>query len=208
MLGLPGDNPQRALYTAKRTIQEMPNGVRIYPVVVLKDTALADYYREGLYKPWTLTETVDMGAQWLAMFSSYNIPVIRLGLQSTESLRNDGELLAGPYHPAYGELVESRLMLEQLKDLICRIEVKVKPHKVKILFNTRDYSKVIGHKRTNSSILKSIFPETYIEFTPNANINNNDLSIETESQTIYLSRQEFLEKYRIKDEDYKNNDTK
>jgi len=199
MLGLPGDNQEKAYYTAKKTIQEKPDGVRIYPAVVLKDTALAEYYSKGLYKPWTLTEAVDMGARWLGLFSYYRITVIRLGLQSTDSLRTEEELLAGPYHPAYGELVESRLMLEQIKEVISRI--RVKPQKIRIVFNSRDHSKVIGHKKANVTILKSIFPETDIEFIPDATVNNNDLLVGSETQTISLSRQEFLEKYRIEDEE-------
>lgn len=196
MLGLPGDNSERARYTAEKTVQVKPDGVRIYPAVVLKDTALAEDYAKGLYKPWNLSEAVEVGARWLGLFSAYNISVIRLGLQANEGLSTNRELIAGPYHPAYGEMVKSRLMLEQLKELLKRNKI-ISP-KIVIKFNSTDYSKVVGHKRTNAVTLKDIYPDLLIEFSPDSNIDKNDLVLEQDNSRIYLSRKEFLDRYRIK----------
>lgn len=195
MLGLPGDDCSTALYTAEQTVWVKPDGVRVYPAVVLKDTALAESYAQGLYEPWTLDEAVKIGARWLGIFSYYRIPVIRMGLQATENLRTDCDLLAGPYHPAYRELVENRLMLEQLIEAISRI--KDKNDRVRIIFDYRDFSKVIGHKKANLNTLRIIFPNTIFEFKPDKIMKKNDIRLEFDGGGFSLTRQEFLEKYRI-----------
>lgn len=195
MLGLPGDDCSTALFTAEQTVRVKPDGIRVYPTVVLKDTALAKSYAQGLYEPWSLDEAVKVGARWLGIFSYYRIPVIRMGLQATENLRTDHDLLAGPYHPAYRELVESRLMLDQLIEAISRI--KDKNDGVRIIFNCRDYSKVIGHKKVNHDTLKAFFPSTVLEFYPDKFMQKNDIRLEFDDGGFCLTRQEFLEKYRI-----------
>ena len=56
MTGLPGDSREKALCTAERIAALCPEGVRIYPVVVVRDTPLYDLYRAGLYSPPDLRE--------------------------------------------------------------------------------------------------------------------------------------------------------
>lgn len=195
MLGLPGDNEETARYTAKSAVQAKPDGVRIYPAVVLKETPLAEAYTQGLYYPWTLDRAVDVGASWLGLFSYYRIPVIRMGLQATENLSTERELLAGPYHPAYRELVESRLMLDQLIDAISKIDPD--QTEIRINFNHRDFSKVIGHKKVNVNKIKTAFPNLRLQFIPDDLIEKNDILLETDTSSVRSRRQEFLEKYRI-----------
>lgn len=47
MTGLPGDTDESCIETAKKIIDLAPNGVRIYPTVIVRDTVLCDMWRAG-----------------------------------------------------------------------------------------------------------------------------------------------------------------
>lgn len=121
MTGLPGDTDEKALETARRLIALRPDGVRIYPTVIVRDTALYDQWRAGLYREHTVEDAVRVCAKLLPLFEAAGIPVIRLGLNPTQEL-SDGAAVAGAYHPALGELVKSRLCLERARALLRGIE--------------------------------------------------------------------------------------
>ncbi len=121
MTGLPGDTDEKALETARRLIALRPDGVRIYPTVIVRDTALYDQWRAGLYREHTVEDAVRVCANLLPLFEAAGIPVIRLGLNPTQEL-SDGAAVAGAYHPALGELVKSRLCLERARVLLRGIE--------------------------------------------------------------------------------------
>lgn len=114
MTGLPGDTPERAARTARALIALKPDGVRIYPAVVLRGTALEAMWRSGQYAAHTVEDAVKVCAELYEMFEEAGIPVIRLGLQSSETLESDAA--AGAYHPALGELVLSRVLFKRAVD--------------------------------------------------------------------------------------------
>ncbi len=205
MLGLPGDNRETAFVTAQRTIGLKPDSVRIYPTVVIKNTLLEKWHKEGSYQPWTLEQAIGTGAEWLGLFSFYKIPVIRMGLQATESLTPEQELVAGPYHPAFGELVESALMLQHMLSLLSVLSPadNAEPawQELMIYFHPLDYSKVVGQKRTNIEYLKKRFSIGSIRLCPDDQLGRGDLRIKTDSQDLSKTRQEYLQKYRIKEWD-------
>ena len=195
MPGLPGDSRAYAQLTANRVVQLAPDGVRIYPTLVMKGTALETWYKEGLYQPWSLDEAVEIGAEWLGIFSAYKIKVIRLGLQATDNLSPEADFLAGPYHPAYGELVKSRLFLEQLTTILDSLEDSSGP--LTIYCNPRDYSKVTGQRSINVRKLTQTYNISRINIKADPDLSPMDLRIATLDETKALSRQEFLKKYRI-----------
>ncbi len=111
MTGLPGDEDgQASISTARRIIELRPDGVRIYPTVIVADTPLYDLWRAGAYKEHTVEAAVDLCARLVPLFERTGIPIIRLGLNPTEEL-SAGAAAAGAYHPALGELVRSRIFL-------------------------------------------------------------------------------------------------
>ena len=195
MLGLPGDTPEKAWQTALRTVRAAPDGVRIYPALILKGSALARWYEEGEYRPWSLEQAVEAGAGWLALFSAHGIKVIRMGLQAAENLCPEHDLIGGPYHPAYGELVESRLMLKQLQAVLDNLDHGGK--EVVISFNPRDCSKVTGQKKYNMREITGKYGLGRVVLEPDEKIAGNDLVIKAGTITVGLPRKEFLEKYRI-----------
>lgn len=83
MTGLPGDTDEGAYRTARALADLQPDTVRIYPTVVMRDTALECWYREGRYTPPTLEAAAALCARLLSFFEAERrIPVIRLGLHA------------------------------------------------------------------------------------------------------------------------------
>ncbi len=153
MTGLPGDTDAGCVETAKRIIALSPDGVRIYPTVIVRDTVLCDLWRAGAYREHTVEDAVRVCAQIVPLFDAAGIPIIRMGLNPTEEL-SGGDALGGAYHPALGELVRSRLMLEKAREKLTGIP---SGSSVLLLVNRSDVSKMAGQHRCNIESLKREF---------------------------------------------------
>ena len=145
MTGLPGDSDAGARRTAERLAALMPDCVRIYPTLALKNTALGEAYLRGEYRPETLEEAVSLCAELLGFFEGHGIPVIRLGLHASPELERG--LLAGPWHPAFRELCESRRFFQKVSEELCRRGCPAEP--VAILVHPTFLSRAVGQKREN-----------------------------------------------------------
>ena len=91
--------------TVEAVIALAPAFVRIYPTLVLAGSPLAADYSAGRYQPPTLDESIDLVARMWLMLMAAGIRVIRMGLQDGPGLADRAQVLAGPYHPAFGEQV-------------------------------------------------------------------------------------------------------
>jgi histone acetyltransferase (RNA polymerase elongator complex component) len=103
MQGLPGADEAEALASARKAIRLRPDFVRLYPTVVLEDTALAHLYRRGDYQPWSLETALSVCQSLKNMFKAAKIPIIKMGLEFSTDERKG--VLAGPYHPRFRELL-------------------------------------------------------------------------------------------------------
>ena len=159
MVGLPESTRIDEINTAKELIKLKPKMVRIYPVLVIKNTQLEKEYLEGKYKPLTVVQAVEICKELVAMFNKKNIEIIRIGLQNTDTITSpneeNSEVVAGPYHPAFRQLVESGLWYDTILSKIKQLNVKVK--KVEVTVNPQDANNVIGHKRENIEKLKEMY---------------------------------------------------
>ena len=147
MTGLYGSTPERDLETARQLIALGPATARIYPTVVLEGTELARLYREGVYRPQTLEEAVELCGDLLPLFEGAGVRVIRVGLHAQEDVQR--RKVAGPYHPALGELAQSRAFL---KGLLPRLE-REGPGAYQVKVNPRSLSVAAGQKRANVEFL-------------------------------------------------------
>jgi len=107
MLGLPGQDEASFKDTVAKGLALKPDIVRLYPLLVIKDTPLATSFTEGKYTPLTLDEAVRECYYAYEAFTKAGITVIRMGLQPDTELMKIGNILAGPFHPSFGELVKS-----------------------------------------------------------------------------------------------------
>lgn len=155
MTGLPGDTKETCLETAEKVIQIAPDIVRIYPVLVIKGTELERQFQNGLYKPQSIEEAVELCAQLLEMYESNHIKVIRIGLQATDQIRDGSgsDVVAGPVHPAFRQLVESRLMLGRIEAAIVK-QGLAGAGRVTIQTGKTNISNVIGQNRSNIQYLQ------------------------------------------------------
>ena len=150
MTGLPGDSPGRCVETARRLIRCRPDGVRIYPTVIVKDTELYELWQAGAYREHTVEDAVSVCARIVPLFERAGIPVIRLGLNPTEEL-SAGAAAAGAYHPALGELVRSRILYDRAAALLrntppgSRVVLAVHPSQI---------SQMTGQHRRNVAALR------------------------------------------------------
>ena len=159
MVGLPDSTRIDEINTAKALIKLKPKMVRIYPVLVVKNTKLEKEYLEGTYEPLPLVQAVETCKELVRMFADKKIEIIRIGLQNTEEISDpenkESEVVAGPYHPAFRQLVESGMWYDAIVGKIKKLNVKVK--EVQVTVNPIDANNVIGHKKENVIKLK----ETY-----------------------------------------------
>lgn len=159
MVGLPESTRIDEINTAKALIKLKPKMVRIYPVLVVKDTKLEKDYKNGIYEPLPLVQAVEICKQLVRIFADKKIDVIRIGLQNTEEITDPqgekSQVVAGPYHPAFRQLVEAGMWYDAIVEKIKKLNVKVK--EVQVTVNPIDANNVIGHKKENVIKLK----ETY-----------------------------------------------
>ena len=159
MVGLPESNRIDEINTAKALIKLKPKMIRIYPVLVIKGTKLEEEYKAGIYEPLSVVQAVETCKQLVRMFTDKNIEVIRVGLQNTDEICNpenkESEVVAGPFHPAFGQLVESSMWYDAIVEKIKKLNAKVK--EVEVTVNPIDANNVIGHKKENVNKLKDTY---------------------------------------------------
>ena len=179
--GLKGETWETILETAIAVVKLEPDFVRIYPVLVIENTELADQYRAGEYKPLCTEQAIKYCSFLKEWFERHTIEVIRTGLQSTEELDSGNSLVAGPYEPAMGELVVN----EQYKH---RIERCINEHieyfidegmlqrnvwgqlntftalNISIFYPRSLTSKVRGLKNRNVLYFKDLYPQCNIHW--------------------------------------------
>lgn len=176
MVGLPGDTPEIALQSAEIAASLKPDVVRIYPTVVLSGTPLAESYLRREYRPMTLEEAVSTVADMMMVFHQARIPVIRIGLQTSETLSAPGAVLAGPWHPAFGHLVTSRIFRNRLTEELDRR--RISGNTLSIAVHPRDISRMRGHRNENMRFLAKRYGLMDILVRPDDRIERNGFAIE------------------------------
>lgn len=166
MTGLPGDTDAGALLTARRLAALNPTGVRIYPTLVLRGSALA---KDETYRPQTLEEAVQLCKALVELFDRAHIPVVKLGLHAEEGYEA-GELVAGPYHPAFRELVHGEIYLERAKEAIAGLSGEVV-----LTVGRGRASQLAGQRGRNRKILAALPKITSINIAEDANITGFDV---------------------------------
>lgn len=159
MVGMPESTELDEINTAKDLIKLKPKMVRIYPVLVIKGTKLEEEYNRGEYTPLTIEQAVQRSKEITYLFRKKHINVIRIGLQNTEEITDPkqagSEVVAGPYHPAFRQLVEASMWYDSIAEKIRKINTKVK--EVELRVNSEDVNNIVGHKRENITKIKEFY---------------------------------------------------
>ncbi|MCK5542360.1 MAG: radical SAM protein [Desulfobacterales bacterium] len=178
MVGLPKENTNQTLQSAKDILNLKPDFLRIYPLIVLKGSLIANWYESGIYKPLKLDECVNLVKKIYMLFNDQNIPIIRMGLQASEMLQDDSSMIAGPWHPAFGHLVLSEIFFDKTKIKIKNKLIKNPDTNVITLkINPSSESKLRGDKNTNIMRLKQIFPKIDFRIDTDTLISKESVSV-------------------------------
>ncbi|MGL4976948.1 MAG: elongator complex protein 3 [Cetobacterium sp.] len=151
MLGLPGSTDESDYLSAVKTVGLEPNIARIYPTLVIKETEMADMFKEGTYTPLTLEEAVKRCKKIYSLLDYNDINIVRVGLQPTDDLNDDENVLGGPFHPAFRELVVGEIYYDFLKSIL-ELEKKLE-----IKTNERNVSRIVGLNKVNKEKLGKDF---------------------------------------------------
>lgn len=152
MVGLPGDSPESSMYTARKIVQLGAADTRIYPTLVIKGTRMERMYREKKYRPLDLSEAVERCADLIPVFEDAGVNILKVGLHPSDGLLSGEELVAGPFHQSFRELVETHIWKKRLEHLTLQpgegIEIKVGPGQI---------NHAIGHRSANRKMLEKVF---------------------------------------------------
>lgn len=177
MPGLPGDSKDGFTETVSSVISLRPAMVRIYPAVVIRGTALERMYREGRHCPLGLEEAIGWCSDACTRFEAEGIPVIRLGLMNSSSLREPGRIIGGPWHEAFGHMVRSRVYLRKISPMFAggrfhgrAVIVKAPPGDVQLLR---------GHKNQGLDWIETCFGARITSIIPDGEIPPGALRVES-----------------------------
>ncbi len=189
MVGLPDSTWIDEMNTAKELAKLKPKIIRIYPVLVIKRTELETEFAKGEYHPITLEQAVERCKELYYFFDKKKITVIRMGLQNTDIISNpenvSSEVVAGPYHEAFGQLVEDSIWYDKILNAIKKVNTKVA--EIEIEVNPENINNVIGHKKENIQKLKELY-EVEVRPKQNFNIKPGDFKV-----NIIKTYKEFLD---------------
>jgi len=149
MPGLPGDSLKLFMDTIADIIALKPDLARIYPAVVIKGTGLSEKFYEGCYKPLELDEAVVWCAEAATKLEERGVKVIRIGLMESLSLSKENNVIAGPYHPAFGHMVRSLQYHKRIEKYLKKSPWK----KGYVLVNKNELALFCGYK--NDGIMRA-----------------------------------------------------
>lgn len=171
MVGLPGDTYEKSIASAKETVTIQPSIARLYPTVIIQDTALYEMYLKGDYKPLSQQDAVRTTKNMYQILKNAGINVIRIGLKSSDYINEDGDTAGGTFHPAFRQLVESEIAKEQLENQLIELlepqqAQKTETYLIRIDFlsNGASFSNMIGNKKSNRIYFEKKYPHVRFRF--------------------------------------------
>ena len=142
--------------TIEGVLKIKPDTIRIYPIVVIEGTKLADYYKKGEYELMPFEDMVSLCVDMMMQFEQSDIRVIKCGLHASDGV--EGERVAGFYHPAFRELCQGEIYKKEILRL-----TGGKAGRYEVLVGKSHISKAVGHKRQNIDFFKNMGIEVSIK---------------------------------------------
>lgn len=184
MLGLPLDSESSLMESTRQIADLNPDFARIYPLVVLKGSLLAQWYHKGEYTPLSLVESVRLAKQMVEIFSGADIPVIRLGLQASDMMDDGSNVIAGPWHPAFGHLVHASLLYDNACGLIDQGPDVLKKGEIILAIHPVSESRLRGDKNNNLEKLHHRYPGTGFSIQQDNSLQPGKIEIRTAKEGL------------------------
>jgi histone acetyltransferase (RNA polymerase elongator complex component) len=144
MVGLPKETHYDLIDSIDLVRNCKPSYVRIYPLLVIQDTPLYDLFVRGEFYPDPLETAVRKASLIYASCWKSNIRVIKMGLTENDILKEN--VIAGPFHPAFGYIVKSEVFRNALEEKCLSVGSK---GPVTVHLNPNDVAHLVGLRRTN-----------------------------------------------------------
>ncbi|MGB7576225.1 MAG: radical SAM protein [Thermodesulfobacteriota bacterium] len=183
MIGLPGDTCDLFLHTLDQVIELQPDFVRIHPTLVLEGAPLEILWRGGRYSPLQLDEAVQWLKKGILRLENSSLSVARIGLQPTKELERD--FLAGPYHPAFRQLVDSAIFFDMATSLL---HVSQKNGQALFFCHPKEVSNLRGQKNENILKLKDRFNLKEIFVQKREDVSRGSLVLQTSTGNVLINR--------------------
>ena len=171
VVGLPESTRIDEINTGKSIIKMKPKMVNITPLLVMKNSELEKEYKQKKYKPLTIVQAVEACKELVELFNTTKIETIGIGYgvfdDNLEQLKIAEQVVDGPFHPSFRQLVETALWYDAIVNKIKQLNVKVM--QVEVTVNLVDVNNVIGYKQDNLKKLKDLYDVDLI-VTANDNI--------------------------------------
>lgn len=184
MIGLPGDDGIASCISADKIITLKPDFIRIYPTLVIKDTELENLYKKKLYTPLSVDQAVNLTLTVYKKFLAADIKVIRIGLQPTDDLSNGCSLEAGPYHPAFRQLVESTLYRDAIDEYLDDFDYV---NDLKLYVPSKEISNAVGLNRSNLNYFEEKYDLSKISVY-SEEIGLNKIKLELNGEKILINK--------------------
>ena len=162
MIGLPGDSLEKCIFSAEETVKIGPQIARLYPTVVISETELYEQYLRGEYTPLTEEEAIVRTKAMYEILDNAGINIIRVGLKSSDIMESQ---LA--FHPAFRQLVESRIARERIESQINDLYPGITDPQCDrwkfcplalVISNEKCYNNMFGHKGANRRYFTENYP--------------------------------------------------
>lgn len=174
MIGLPGDSMETCILSARETVKLHPSLARLYPTIVIDDTALYDQYKRGEYVPLTREEAVERTKEMYKILDAAGITIMRVGLKSTDIIGDGGAINGGTYHPAFRQLVEGAIARERIEPLLRDV---ADGSKVDIFSDPKWFSNMIGNCAENREYFAREYPELDIKYHVDDGLTDGEFAV-------------------------------
>lgn len=171
MLGLPGADVKSDLESARDIVKLKPKYVRIHPTLVLRGTTLEKMYNNGEYKPLDMELAVNLTEKAVRIYRSVGIGVIRIGVHPSELLV--ANIMAGPWHPAFRELVEGKYLMNEASSQL----TNYKGQSVQLNIAPQDETYIRGENNSNYKELLSSFHLKGLEINKDPSIQRGSITV-------------------------------
>jgi len=128
----------------QKALSLKPDFLRLYPLVIFENTALATLYREGHFRLHSFEEMIALSADFVQLAQQAEIPIIKLGLQ----VSRPQAIVAGYYHPNFSQLVYSHIW----KNIFFRLQIP--SNNDMLLVAASQFNNAIGFRKENLHFLE------------------------------------------------------
>ncbi len=170
MIGLPGDTKEKAIFTAQKIIDLGAENTRIYPTLVIKGTKLEEMYHQGDYQALAMDEAINWTSEIIEIFEKSEIKILRIGLHPSEGLLSGSDLVAGPFHPSFRELVLTEIWRKKLD------QIRFDGQFLIISVNPKELNYAVGYESKNKLMLQKKFKK--VKFITNSKLEKRNYALD------------------------------